>query len=196
MNRKIQASGARSTKGKLFDVGEMSDVRIRAGYDATPHSLFLMVDKTAGAALVHLTVGESEGGAEHAVDFHVDGRGVWLSVAGWRYCKVEITSIPDGMTLRYTWLTEPHVSSVQAAARFWQIVPAGAASTPIPSGSIAVTPDQNVAGANWTTNDGTNVFNIPASLVAGTRTENRGGQLTYAAPLGAPLTLCWELETL
>lgn len=192
--RTIQPSGTRSKIGKVFDAADFPDTTIREDYPAPPHSLYLTVDKTAGAALVDLTLGEGIGGGACTRRFHVDGRGVWLSVAGWRFVKLDIVNIPAGVTLRYTWLTQPYASGSLVAARFWQTVAAGALSAPMPDGAVAVTPDRNEAGAVWRQTDGAGTFDIPAALAAGNRTELRGSQLVFAAPLGAPLVLCWELD--
>lgn len=194
--RTIQQSGSRSSTGKVFDAGELANVSCREGYAAPPRGLFLSCSKTAGAILVELVTGEADGGGENTRRFHVDGKGIWLSVAGWRYAKLTILGIPADFTLRYTWLTEPPVSSVPYAGLLWTRSAVGDSGVAIPDGAVGVTTDRNEAGAVWRQTDATGNFDIPAALVAGTRTQVRGSSLVYAAPLGAALVLCWEIEVI
>lgn len=213
--RTIQPSGTRSTVGKVFEAGDLHAVSCRADVNADdprgdyavndrqarPHSLYIARNGTgnngpgsAAVILVQLTLGEGEGGALQIRQFHVGSRGTWLSVAGWRYVKLEILAIDADDTLGYTWNTEPapFPGSV-APAFFYEILPAATASRVVPPGMVAVSASAAAAGAFWRSILGASTFTIAANITAGGRSQVLGGQLMFAAPLAAPLTLAWEL---
>lgn len=194
--REIQPSGTIPRTGKVFDAASLCTVNVRSEAVTPglgrPRGLFLTTSRQDKAVEVRLFLGEGTGGAEAGRTFHVDGRGVWLSVVGWDYAKLEILNIPDDVILSYAWLTEPP-PSLTVVPRWFQTVAIGNGSTSVPFGAFAVTPDQNVVGATWSTFDGANTYVVPAVLTAGVRGETSGTVLVYAAPLAAPLTLCWSL---
>ena len=194
--RQIQPSGSIPSTGKLFDAGSFCTISVRDGAVVPglgrPRGLFLTLSRQYGCAEIRIILGEGTGGAEAARTFHLDGRGLWLSVVGWDFAKIEVLSVQDGVQVSYAWLTEHPPSGAAVVPKWRQTVGAGSASSSIPFGAIFVTPSRNEAGAVWVTSDGTATYTMPASLVAGVRVEVSGAVLTYAAPLATPLTLEWS----
>lgn len=187
--RAIQASGRRSTTGKLFDA-TLTGAGIPRGPRGDlvrPQGLYLFIEAGAAAAGVTLRVGAPEGGGAESRVMTLTRSGAWLSVAGWDTVTVIVDTVGAAdVVVGYAWTTQQPPSG--ARLLLVETIPAGTAQ--VPRGAQAVQGNTADASWAWVSNPAGVALTVANPLpAAGAQIPVAGDQYTATVPN----TLVWEL---
>ncbi len=194
MNRELRTGLHPSGRSEPGVLAAILSVRLRRGLllaDGTEARGLILRVSGGPAARVLITAGKPWAGSEDTRTCTVTNTGVWLSIAGWTFVKVEVVGVGSASTfVEYAWTSDQSPGTVPLLF----IETLQGAATSVPRGARTLTPAAADAGFLWRTDqDGAGGLDVPVALAAGVETPVKGARYVLA---GGAIVGCWTLDPL